>query len=258
MRRRKLIAFLGSAALLPVAGRAQLHTKPAVIGWLGVGNQAAGSRYQDYLREGLREQGDVEGQTFIIAPRYAEFRVDRLRAIAEEVVKLNPTLIVGGGTDAVVAAKKATSTIPIVTAALADAEHLGLVQSYSRPGGNVTGITPYVAGLPAKQMEIAREVAPEAKKIGLLGNMNDPKAPPQRDELEEMARKFGIKIILPEVRGPEDLANAVATLASEQAGVVIVLQTTIMLNLRREIASLLEARRLRLSTDIESTWKKAV
>ena len=106
---------------------------------------------------------------FEIVGRYADFQQDRLPNLADELVRLKPAVIVASAVDTAVIARKATSTVPIVSAALADAEHLGLVASYARPGGNVTGITPYVAGLPAKQIELAREVIPGAQKLGSSG-----------------------------------------------------------------------------------------
>ncbi len=153
-------------------------------------------------------------------------------------------MIVAGAVDSALAAKKATSTIPIVSGALADADHLGLIASYSQPGGNVTGITPYIAGLPAKQIELARELAPNAAKVGLLGNMNDPKAPPQHDELREAARALGLAVVIPEVSGAEGLAKAIQVLTSERVDVAIVLQTTMLLSVRKEIAPLMAAGRL--------------
>src|SRR5262249_44029567 len=137
-----------------------------------------------------------------------------------------------------------TSTIPIVSGFLADAVHLGLVASFAHPGGNVTGITPYVEGLPAKQMEFAREIVPGANKVGLLGNMNDPKARPQRYELEDTARSLEVNIVAPQIQIPEDLAGAVETLARERVDVVIVLQSTMLLSERRQIAALMAAKRL--------------
>src|SRR5262249_10205825 len=155
-------------------------------------------RYVGALRKGLEELGYADGRDIEILVRMAENRAERLPSLAQEIVALKPAVIVAGAVDSAVVLKKTTSTIPIVCAALADAEHLGLIASHSRPGGNVTGITPYVAGLPAKQLELAREVVPGAARIGLLGNMNDPKALPQRDELQEAARALRLTSIIPE------------------------------------------------------------
>jgi len=118
-----------------------------------------------------------------------------LPSLAEELIRLNPDVILAPASGPAVAAKKATATIPIVTPALADAVHLGLIASDSRPGGNVTGITPYVAGLPAKQMELAREVVPSAARIRVLANLSDPKAPPQWQELEAAGRELGVNVV---------------------------------------------------------------
>ena len=192
----------------------------------------------------MRELGYTEGRNIEIVYRFAEGQPERLPTLAEELVRPNPALILAGAVDAAVAAKKVAATTPIVTAVLADPVNLGLVASYARPGGSITGIMPYVDGLPAKQMELAREVVPGAAKVGLLGNMNDPKAPHQREELEGVAGKLGINIVAPEVRGPEDVEAAMQALASERVDVVIVLQTTMILSARRQIAALAAASRL--------------
>ena len=150
-----------------------------------------------FLRKGLEELGYADGRHIDIVVRMAENRAERLPDLAQEIVALKPAVIVAGAVDSALVAKKTTSTIPIVSAALADADHLGLIASFSRPGGNVTGITPYIAGLPAKQIELARELVPGANKIGLLGNMNDPKAPPQRDELKRRLRRSVLPLSFP-------------------------------------------------------------
>ena len=120
----------------------------------------------------------LKGTISTSCPRFADGYIERLPALAQELVQLGPNVILAPASGPAVAAKRATATIPIVSPALADAVHLGLVASVSRPGGNVTGITPYVEGLPAKQMELAREVVPGAPRIGVLANLSDPKAPP--------------------------------------------------------------------------------
>lgn len=164
--------------------------------------------------------------------------------LAAEVVNLQPDLIVTGSSDAALEAKKLTSTIPIISGALADAIQLGLVDSYAHPGGNVTGITPYLPELPAKQMQIVRDFMPGAKKVGLLGNLSDVKAVPQYQELVEAAKKFGMEVLSPEVRSPEDIEPAIAILKSEKVDVVIVLQTTLMLSQRWQLPKLFVENRL--------------
>jgi putative ABC transport system substrate-binding protein len=247
MRRRAfgstLLGGMAASAAFPSVLGAQQGTRP-LIAWLGSGPLRSASRYIDFLREGLRDLGYVDGQNIDIVARLAEGYVERLPALAGEIVALKPTIIVAGAVDAAIAANKVTSTIPIVSGALADAIHLGLVISFARPGGNVTGVTPYVDGLPAKQMELAREVVPNAAKIGLLGNWNDPKAQPQRQELEDVGGKLKLMIVAPDVRGPNDVDSAVQALAAERVDVVIVMQTAMILGERQKIASLFATQRL--------------
>ena len=179
MRRRGFIlGIFCTANAWPASALAQLSTNRRLIGFLDGKSQQAGQGLTDTFLQGLRELGYQEGRNIDIVYRFADGRDDRLPSLAEEIVRLHPKLIVAPGVNAAVAAKKVSDTIPIVSWALADATHLGLIKSYSRPGGMVTGVMPYVDGLPAKQMELAREVVPGARKIGILGNSNDPKAPP--------------------------------------------------------------------------------
>jgi putative ABC transport system substrate-binding protein len=192
----------------------------------------------------MRELAYVEGHDFDMVSRHAEGFLDRLPALAEELVRLKPDVILAAAVSAAVPARNATSTIPIVCPALADAVHLGLIASEARPGGNVTGIEPYVAGLPAKQMEFAREIVPGASKVGLLTNLQDPKAPPQRQELETAAKALEVTIVGADVNRPGDIEAGFQALASQRVDVVIVLQTTLLLSLGRRIAELAVARRL--------------
>lgn len=247
MKRREFTTLLGGAVAVACwssAGRGQGQSKRPLVVWFGSGTTAAVGTWVGFLRKGLAELGYTDGRDLEILVRMAENRAERLPSLAQEIVALQPTVIVAGAVDSALVAKKATSTIPIVSGALADADHLGLIASYSRPGGNVTGITPYIDGLPAKQIELARELVPTAAKIGLLGNMNDPKAPPQRDELKKAAHALGLAVVIPEVRGAEEVGGAIQVLANERVDLAIVLQTTMMLSLRRDIAPMMAAKRL--------------
>jgi len=245
MRRRQFITMLGGAAATwPLTARAQRPSERPLIGLVSGARQSSTQGILSAFREGLRELGYDEGRNIDIVSRFADGRDERLPALAEELVRLQPALIVPPGVNAAVSVEHVTTTIPIVSWALADAVHLGLVASYAHPGGNVTGITPYVDGLPAKQMELARAVVPGAGKVGLLGNMNDPKAPPQRQEIEDAARSLEVTVIVPELRNPEDLDGALRLLAGERVDVVIVLQTTMTLSEGWHIAALAIAHRL--------------
>jgi putative ABC transport system substrate-binding protein len=136
----------------------------------------------------MQDQGYVEGRDFDLVQRFAEGAVGRLPTIMEEMVQLKPDVILAPATLEAVAAKRATSTIPIVCPALADALNLGLIASEARPGGNLTGIEPYIEGLPAKQIELACEIVPNARKIGLLTNREDPKGTLATRDLEAAGR----------------------------------------------------------------------
>jgi putative ABC transport system substrate-binding protein len=212
MRRREFIMLAGSAAAAwPLAARGQPASDRPLIAYLAGGRRALVSGGVNAFREGLRELGHEEGRNIDIVYRFAEGRVELYPVLAEELVGLKPAVILAGAVDTVIAVRKLTATIPIVSPALADAVHLGLVASYARPGGNVTGITPYLDGLPAKQMELAREVVPGAT---------------------------------PEVRGQEDIDSAMKALARAGVDIVIVLQSTMAFSERRKIVALAAANRL--------------
>jgi putative ABC transport system substrate-binding protein len=215
-----------------------------MIVYLGAGTTATASRYVEAFRSGLSELGLRDGVEVEIRVRMAESRIERLPGLAEEVVALHPALIVAGSSDAAVVTKKLTASIPIISGALADAVNLGLVTSYARPGGNITGVMPYVAGLPSKQIELLREVVPKARKIGLLGNMNDPKAGAQRDEMMQAAMRFGLSVVTPQLSSLQDLDAAVEAISNDAVDGVVVLETTMLLSARDQIARLVSDRRI--------------
>jgi putative ABC transport system substrate-binding protein len=240
--RREFMRLLGGAAttsgmLWPLAARAQASPKRLTIAWISGGTREFSASFVENFLRGMRELGYVEGRNFDMLYRFTDGYQERLPVLTEEVIRLKPDVILATAVISAVAARKATSTIPIVTPALADAVHLGLIASEARPGGNVTGIEPYVAGLPAKQIEFAREIVPGAGKIGLLTNLKDPKAPAQAQELEASARTAQIKIISADASHPDDLDGALRILSDERVEVVIVLQTSMLLAYSRQIAA---------------------
>jgi putative ABC transport system substrate-binding protein len=165
MRRRHFLAVVGLVIFpSPFAVRAQEAKRRPLIVWYGSGPPAAPRKFINALLDGLRELGDIEGQDFEMTYRFGDNRPELLPGLAAETISLKPAIIVAAAVDTAVEVKKLTSTIPVVSGALADAIHLGLVANYARPGGNVTGITPYLPDLPAKQMQIAREIVPGAAK----------------------------------------------------------------------------------------------
>jgi putative ABC transport system substrate-binding protein len=243
VRRREFIAALGIAAV-PLPAAAQIAAKRPLVAWLSVGGQRDVSVFVEAFLQGMRERGYQEGRDVDIVYRFADGYIERLPALAEELTRFHPNVILAPASGPAVAAKKASSTIPIVTAALADGVHLGLIASEARPGGNVTGIAPYVAGLPAKQMELAREVVAGSTNIGVLTNLDDPKAPEQWKELEAAGQKLGVNVIAAEVHTPDELDAAFQKLAQQRVDVLIVLQTSMLVAERRKIAALAATTRL--------------
>jgi putative tryptophan/tyrosine transport system substrate-binding protein len=235
VRRRAFIAGLGSVAAWPVVARAQVPSKRPLIVWFSGGTRQMGTTFTDSFLHGLKDLGYVEGRNLDFVYRYSDGYQDKLPALAEEVVLLRPDVILAAAVITAVAAKNKTSTIPIVCPALADPIHLGLIASDARPGRNVTGIEPYVTGLPAKQIELAREIVPGSSKIGILTDLTDPKAPPQLRELENASRALGIEIATAGVRRPEEIENELQTLANQQRELVIVLQTSMLLTERQRL-----------------------
>jgi ABC-type uncharacterized transport system substrate-binding protein len=192
----------------------------------------------------MRELGHIEGRDFDMVNRRAEGHLERLPRVAAELVELKPNLIVASATIQALAVKKATSTIPIVVPVLADPISVGLIESDRRPGGNVTGIAPYVKGLPAKQLELAREIVLGATRIGLLDDATDPKAHPQRQEIESAGQALKVRIVTAETRTGDDIQAAYEALATERVEVVIVEQSNMLLNARKQIAEAAAARQL--------------
>jgi ABC-type uncharacterized transport system substrate-binding protein len=190
--------------------------KRRLVGWLYYSRNELAARYLGLVLDGLRELGQIEGRDFEMVYRSADGLVERLPRAAEELVQLNPDIIIASATIQAVAAKKATDTIPIVVPVLADPVGLGFVASEARPGGNVTGIAPYVKGLPAKQLELAREVVPGATRIGLV-------------VIEAGGKELEIKIVPAEVRTASDIGSAYEALAAGGVEVVVVEQSSLKL-----------------------------
>jgi putative tryptophan/tyrosine transport system substrate-binding protein len=246
VKRREFITLVGGAAAWPQEVLAQATTRRPLVAslWFGSLDAEPIRAFRRHILTGMQEFGYTEGRNFDIVNRSAESHLDRLPKLAAELVQLNPEVIVAGATLQAVALKKATSTIPIVVPVLADPIALGLIESEARPGGNVTGIAPYVKGLPAKQLELAREIVPGATRIGLLDDVTDPKAHPQRQEIEATGQAMRVSIITVQVRTGDDIAPAFETLAAEHAEVVIVEQSNMLVLTREQIAEAAAARKL--------------
>jgi len=244
-RRGFITLFSGAAAYSSVAG-AQTARKRPIIGTFahGTPTQNKGFRFRQAFFDGLRELGYIEGRDFDLIVRHAEFTSELPKA-AEQLVQFNPDVIFAAASAAALAAKQATSTIPIVVGALGNPVALGLAASDShRPSGNITGIMPYVQGLPAKQLELAREIVPGARKIGIVTDTIDIKATPQWDEINDAASKFEITIVGADARTPEDIDLTFRKFNGEHVDIVIVLQASFLILDRAHISAAAAANRL--------------
>ena len=171
MDRRTFVS--GSLGLLaaPLGGEAQEPRNAPRVGFLGPRSRSDGALYLDPFQQGLRELGWVEGQNIVIEYRFAEGRLDRLPDLAAELIRLKVDVILAASTPPAVAAKNATSTIPIVMATSADPVELGLVASLARPGGNVTGLSFSVAlDVVGKELELLKETVPKVRRVAVLWN----------------------------------------------------------------------------------------
>jgi putative ABC transport system substrate-binding protein len=207
--RRKFLASLGGAATMwPLAARGQQPGKLPTIGFLVPGTPSSHGQWFAALVQRLRELGWIEGRTVAIEYRWAEGRTERFDEIAAEFVRRKVDVIVTSSTALVVAAKQATSIIPIVFAAAGDPVGTGLVASLARPGGNVTGLSIQQTDVAAKRLEILREAVPGLHRLAILANVGSPSVVLDMREVQAAARTLGLEVITSEIRRGEDIVPA--------------------------------------------------
>jgi putative ABC transport system substrate-binding protein len=222
MRRREFIRLLGGAAAWPLAARAQSPGVP-VIGLLVAGSPGSSAQVAaPAFRQGLAEAGYVEGSNVAIEYRYAEGQYDRLAAMATDLVQHKVAVIVASPTPAALAAKSATATVPIVFSVPDDPVKLGLVASFSRPGGNATGISFLLSELGAKQMGLLRELVPAATHFGLLVNPANENAEAVTRDLKAAASKIGVEVAIVQASDYREIEVAFATLVRNKADALVV------------------------------------
>jgi putative ABC transport system substrate-binding protein len=218
MRRREFITLLGGAAAWPVAARAQGSAMP-VVGYLGPGSAVSDAFRVTAFRQGLSEAGFVEGQNVTVDYRWAEEHYDRLPAMATDLVNRHVAVIVATSTPAALAAKAATTTVPIIFETAADPVKLGFVASLNRPGGNVTGVTQLGEEVLPKRLELLHELLPSARVMALLINPADPVlAEPQTRVVLSAARTFGLELHVLGARTERDFDAVFAKLIELRAG----------------------------------------
>jgi putative tryptophan/tyrosine transport system substrate-binding protein len=207
--RRELLAALGGAAAAwPLAARAQQAGKLPTIGYLGSATPATQSQWAAAFVQRLRQRGWIEGRDVAIEYRWAEGRPERFAEIAAEFVRLKVDVIVTYATPPALAAKQATSVIPIVFAAAGDPVGTDLVASLARPGGNVTGLSIQTGDLAAKRVELLREVIPRLARLAILTNIGNPAAVLEMREAQAAASALGLTVDAAEIRRAEDITPA--------------------------------------------------
>ena len=243
MKRRDFMALLGGAAAWPIATRAQQSSVP-VIGWLSPGSRERDQLRLDAFERALQESSYVVGGTVRVDHRFAEDHNDDLPALAADLVERQVQVIAAVGAPAARAAKDATSTTPIVFASSVDPVALGLVSSLSRPGGNITGVTDLTIELVPKQLEILRELAPGARRIGLLVNPENPGTEPPGSELTTAARILGLEVEVLHVRSETELREVFAKMPELGIAAVVVVSDAFFNSRSERIAKLAVDRRL--------------
>jgi putative ABC transport system substrate-binding protein len=240
MRRRDFITLLGGAAVArPVGARAQQAAGMPVIGFLNSGSPDSYVSQVKAFHQALKETGHVEGQTVAIEYRWAKNQIDRLSALAGDLVRRKVSVIAAGGSPAsALAAKSATTTIPIVFMNAADPVGIGLVASFNRPGGNVTGATLLSAELVAKRLGILRDLLPSVKKIAMLVNPTRPGVDAQKVQVQGAAQALGLSLHILEASSERDFDAVFQAVLREQDGALVVAPDALFRDRRAQIADL--------------------
>lgn len=252
-RRAVLIASLA----LPLAARAQSSPKVRRIGWLTGGSPESHAKVLQAFRDGLREHGWVEGQNYTLELRWAEGDLSRLPALAEELVRLKPDVILTAAQPVNLAMKKQTATIPIVMATGADPVGGGVVASLARPGGNVTGLSGFYEVTPVKTLELAAAVAAPGSRVALFIDAKSPFGRGEyREEVERAVKVFGFRASYFELGTPQELERALAAVAQDRPAMLIALAGSMFFALGERIVKSAADMRLPLIGPFEE-WADA-
>jgi putative ABC transport system substrate-binding protein len=237
MKRREFIALIGGAAVWPVAARAQQAGTP-VIGYLDIQSAKGFEPYVGAFRQGLKETGFVEGQNVTIEYRWADGNVERLPTLAADLIRRRVAVIAAGIGSAAQAAKAATATIPIVFQVGPDPVQLGLVESISRPGGNVTGFSNITPGLAGKRLGLLHDLVPNATRMAVLIVPTGVSYAANKRELEDAGRALGLEIIFLDVNNDAEIELAFSRLVQQQAGALLLTDSGLFNNRREKLVGL--------------------
>ena len=213
-----------SIVVAPRASDAQQTAKVSRIGFLGLPSASSFGKQMEALRAGLRDLGYLEGKHVVIDYRWAEGKYDRLSDLAGELIRLRVDILVTHGTPGALAAKRATTTIPIVVATSADAVTSGLVESLARPGGNITGSTYFIPELNAKRLEIFKEAFPHTSRMAVLVNPDNPAMVPIIQAMELTARSLKMGLQQFPVRGPNEFDGAFSAMTKSRVDAVEIIE----------------------------------
>ena len=235
--RRELIAAFGCATAWPLAARAQQGAIP-IIGFVSAGGRGALRRHISAFQEGLKEFGYLEGQNVTVEYRFAEGQSARLPVLVSELIKRQVAVLVVTGSATALAAKQATTTIPIVFSVGEDPLATGLVASLNRPGGNLTGAYQFTSGLEGKRLGLLHEVVPKGSRIGALINPDFSAAQAQLRELEEAAPRLGVQLVVVRANVENDFETAFSTLVREKATALLVCASPFFFSRHQQIVVL--------------------
>ena len=239
-RRILLRAMLAGMALAPLRSFAQKAPKVWRIGFLAARSRPASleSDFYGAFPRGMRELGYVEGKNLVIEWRFADGKYERLPGLAAELVQMKVEVIVTAGTPPTQAAQRATSTIPIVTAAVTDPVASGFAASLARPGGNITGLSLIWVDLIPKQLELLKTIKPTLSRVAVLANSSNSSHPAILKSLQTAAQQFGVKVLPVDARTMEDIERGFATMTRERAEAVIIVGDPYFIGQRRQIVEL--------------------
>ena len=240
--RRDLLVLLGAAAVTPRAVFAQ-SKQPILIGWLHSDSRKSSGHYLAAFKEGLAALGWKDGSQLVIEERWADGRHARLQPLAEELAARNPALIVAAPLQSVPAAAKAAPKTPIVIATGGDPVAAGLVKSFARPGGMITGLTNFNLSITEKYLELLLAAAPKVNRVGFLVDSNSPYPARVRAAVRRSAVQYSVEARFAEVASPEEIERAIPHLAKEGAQALVVTLSPILRVERRRIVKLALAQR---------------
>jgi putative tryptophan/tyrosine transport system substrate-binding protein len=258
MRKAGVLSILFAVMLLAVAviADAQQTRKIPRIGFLNATSPSAISDRIESFRQGLRELGYVEGKNIVVEYRHAEGKQDRLKELADELVRLRVQVIVAGGTTSAQAAKSATKTIPIVITNVSDPVALGFAVSLSRPGGNVTGLSTLAPELSGKRLELLKEIVPKLSRVTVVGDSTNPANQQALKETELAAKAFGVQLqYYLEIRDARDLETAFRATSKAPADAVLALTSAVLFSQRTQVADLAVKTGCQWCTGNQSMWK---